>query len=95
MNKATAAAGSTVKVYDGSTLIGTVTADSTGAWTDVTPTLTNATHVFTATATTSAGTSAASTARLTRKVSRARAHRSKRSTRIGKPYAAQKPSFSR
>ncbi|MDR3660194.1 MAG: Ig-like domain-containing protein, partial [Mycobacterium sp.] len=30
--KGTAVAGSTVKVYDGSTLIGTVTADSTGAW---------------------------------------------------------------
>ncbi len=60
--KGTAAAGSTVKVYDGSSLIGTVTADSAGAWTDVTPTLTNATHVFTATATTTAGTSAASAA---------------------------------
>ncbi|MDR3437640.1 Ig-like domain-containing protein [Telmatospirillum sp.] len=56
----TAVAGSTVKVYDGSTLIGTVTADSTGAWTDTTPALTNATHVLTATDTVSSVTSAAS-----------------------------------
>ncbi len=51
----TAAAGNTVKVYDGTSLIGTATANSSGAWSLNTGTLSNATHNFTATATTAAG----------------------------------------
>ncbi|MEH2588309.1 Ig-like domain-containing protein [Bradyrhizobium sp. AZCC 1721] len=59
--KGTAAANSTVKIYDGSTQIGTTTASSTGSWDYITSVLTNAKHVLTATATTSSGqTSAAS-----------------------------------
>ena len=44
----TADANSTVKVFDGTRQIGTVTANSTGDWTFATATLTNATHAFTA-----------------------------------------------
>ena len=51
----TAAAGSTVKIYDGTPLIGTTTANSSGAWSFKTGTLSNATHNFTATATTAEG----------------------------------------
>ena len=59
--KGTAAANSTVKIYDGSTQIGTTTASSTGSWDYITSVLSNAKHVLTATATTSSGqTSAAS-----------------------------------
>ncbi|MEH2599182.1 hypothetical protein V1278_006095 [Bradyrhizobium sp. AZCC 1577] len=59
--KGTAAANSTIKIYDGSTQIGTTTASSTGSWDYITSVLTNAKHVLTATATTSSGqTSAAS-----------------------------------
>ena len=59
----TAAANSTVKVYDGATLLGSATANGSGAWSYTTGTLSNATHSFTATATDAAGnTSAASTA---------------------------------
>ncbi|WP_407194008.1 Ig-like domain-containing protein [Bradyrhizobium sp. STM 3566] len=59
----TAAAGSTVKIYDGSTQIGSATATSTGSWDYITKVLTDAKHTLTATATNSSGqTSAASAA---------------------------------
>ena len=59
----TAEANSTVKIYDGVTLLGSVTASGTGAWSYTTPTLSNGAHSLTATATDVAGnTGAASTA---------------------------------
>src|ERR1039458_9139273 len=59
----TAEANSTVKVYDGATLLGSATANGTGAWSFVTAALSNAIHSLTATATDAAGnTGAASTA---------------------------------
>src|SRR5439155_14236323 len=59
----TAAANSTVSVYDGTTLRGTATANGSGAWSFTTGTLADASHSFTAKATDAAGnTSAASTA---------------------------------
>ncbi|TYO60755.1 hypothetical protein FXV83_42150 [Bradyrhizobium hipponense] len=61
--KGTAAANSTVTIYDGSTKIGTATASSTGTWDYITQVLTDAKHTLTATATNSSGqTSAASSA---------------------------------
>ena len=51
----TAEANSTVKVYDGSTLLGTATANANGVWSFTTGTLGNGGHVFTATATDAAG----------------------------------------
>ncbi|WP_404534692.1 Ig-like domain-containing protein [Bradyrhizobium ottawaense] len=61
--KGTAAAGSTVKIYDGSTQIGTATATSTGSWDYITQVLSDAKHALTATATNSSGqTSVASAA---------------------------------
>ncbi len=61
--KGAAAANSTVKIYDGSTQIGTTTASSTGSWDYITKVLTDAKHTLTATATNSSGqTSAASAA---------------------------------
>jgi len=61
--KGSAAAGSTVKIYDGSTQIGSTTATSTGSWDYITKVLTDAKHTLTATATNSSGqTSAASAA---------------------------------
>ncbi|MGV7217091.1 Ig-like domain-containing protein [Bradyrhizobium sp. UFLA05-112] len=61
--KGTAAAGSTVKIYDGKTQIGSTIADSKGSWDYITKVLTDATHTLTATATNSSGkTSAASSA---------------------------------
>ncbi|MCI4677062.1 DUF4082 domain-containing protein [Rhodoblastus acidophilus] len=57
----TAADSATVNIFDDATLIGTVTADATGAWSLTTPALPDGSQVFTATATDSAGqTSAAS-----------------------------------
>ena len=59
----TAEANSTVKVYDGATLLGSATANGTGAWSFTTAALSNAIHSLTATATDAAGnTGAASTA---------------------------------
>ncbi len=59
----TADAGSTIKVYDGSTLLGSAVAGANGAWSFGTSALTDGTHSFTATATDSSGnTSAASSA---------------------------------
>src|ERR1019366_2634690 len=59
----TAEANSTVKVYDGATLLGSATANGSGAWSFTTGALSNAIHSLTATATDVAGnTGAASTA---------------------------------
>ena len=58
----TAAANSTVKVFDGTTQIGTATANSRGAWTYTTAALSDGNHSLKATATTASGTSAASSA---------------------------------
>lgn len=61
--KGAAAAGSTVKIYDGATQIGSTTADSAGSWDYITKILTDAKHTLTATATNSSGqTSVASAA---------------------------------
>ena len=51
----TAEANSTVKVFDGATLLGSVVANGSGAWSFTTGTLSNAAHSFTATATDAAG----------------------------------------
>ena len=51
----TAEANSTVKVYDGATLLGTVTANGSGAWTYTTAALVDGAHNLTATATDAAG----------------------------------------
>ncbi len=59
----TAEASSTVKIYDGATLLNSVTANGTGAWSYTTAALANGAHNLTATATDAAGnTGAASTA---------------------------------
>jgi beta-glucanase (GH16 family) len=51
----TAAANSTVKVYDGATLLGTAAVNGSGAWSYTTGTLLDAIHSFTATDTDAAG----------------------------------------
>ena len=53
--KGTAAANSTIKVYDNGNQIGTATANSSGSWEYITNVLTNAKHSLTATATNSSG----------------------------------------
>jgi hypothetical protein len=58
----TAAANSTVKVFDGGNLIGTVTANGSGTWSYTTGVLSNGNHNLTATATNASGTSTASSA---------------------------------
>ena len=59
----TAEANSTVKVYDGATLLGSATANGSGAWSFTTAALSNGAHSLTATATDAAGnTGAASSA---------------------------------
>ena len=60
----TAEASSTVKVYDGATLLGTVTANGSGAWSYTTATLANGSHSLTATATDAAGNTSAASAAL-------------------------------
>ncbi len=45
----TAEANSTVKVYDGATLLGTATADGSGVWAFTTAALSDGTHSLTAT----------------------------------------------
>ena len=57
-----AVANSTVKVYDGGTLLGSTTANASGAWSFTTVPLPDGVHSFTATDTVSGTTSAASTA---------------------------------
>jgi hypothetical protein len=51
----TAAAGSVVKIYEGSTVLGSVTADGSGNWEYTTPARADGSHTFTATATSVAG----------------------------------------
>ena len=51
----TAEANSTVKVYDGATLLGSATANGSGAWSYTTAALANGAHSLTATATDAAG----------------------------------------
>ncbi len=51
----TAEANSTVKLYDGATLLGSATTNGSGAWTYTTATLADGGHSFTATATDAAG----------------------------------------
>jgi hypothetical protein len=58
----TAVAGATVQLSDGATVVGSVNADSAGAWSITTPALADGAHVLTATATTASGASAASAA---------------------------------
>jgi Bacterial Ig-like domain len=58
----TAVANSTVAVFDGTTQVGTATADGTGAWTLPTAKLIDGSHSFTATDTVSSATSTASSA---------------------------------
>ena len=58
----TAPASSTVNVYDGVSLLDTVTVDGNGAWSCTTGTLSNGPHSFTATDTLSGTTSSASSA---------------------------------
>lgn len=60
--KGTAAANSTVTVYDNGKQIGTTKADASGSWDYITGVLTDATHALTAKATSGGQTSAASTA---------------------------------
>ena len=62
----TAEANSTVKVYDGATLLGQTTADGSGAWSYTTAVLANGTHSLTATATDAAGNTSAASAALKR-----------------------------
>ncbi len=58
----TATAYSTITVYDGTTALGTTTANSAGVWSYATPSLTDGAHSFTATATVAGVTSVASSA---------------------------------
>lgn len=60
----TAAANSTVKVFDGTTQIGTATANSSGAWNFTTAALNDAQHTLTAKATNAAGQTSAASAPL-------------------------------
>src|SRR4029077_2250794 len=60
----TAEANSTVKVFDGATLLGSVAADGTGAWSYTTAALANGAHSLTATATDAAGNNSAASAAL-------------------------------
>ncbi|RZT39339.1 Ig-like domain-containing protein [Cupriavidus agavae] len=61
----TAEAGSTVSVFDGGALLGTVAADADGNWQFTTAALTNAAHSFTVTATDAVGNTSAPTAAFT------------------------------
>ncbi|MBH5398275.1 right-handed parallel beta-helix repeat-containing protein [Bradyrhizobium sp. CNPSo 4010] len=63
--KGTAAAGSTVKIYDGTTQIGSTTATSTGSWDYISQVLSDAKHTLTATATNASGQTSAASAALT------------------------------
>ncbi|QDP23830.1 heparin lyase I family protein [Bradyrhizobium cosmicum] len=58
----TATAYSTITVYDGTTALGTTTANSAGVWSYATPSLADGAHSFTATATVAGVTSVASSA---------------------------------
>ena len=56
----TAEANSTVKVFDGATLLGTATTNGSGAWSYTTGTLPDGAQIFTATATDVAGNTSSS-----------------------------------
>jgi hypothetical protein len=58
----TAAAGSVVKIYEGSTVLGSVTADGSGNWEYTTPAQADGSHTFTATATSASGNTSAASA---------------------------------
>ena len=60
----TAQANSTVRLYDGATLLGTVTADGSGAWSYTTAALADGAHSLTVTATDAAGNVSAASAAL-------------------------------
>ncbi len=60
----TAEANSTVKIFDGATLLGTATAAANGTWSFTTAALTNGAHSFTATDTDAAGNTSAASAAL-------------------------------
>ena len=60
----TAEANATVKVFDGATLLGSVAANGSGAWTYTTAALANGSHSLTATATDAAGNTGAASAAL-------------------------------
>ena len=60
----TAEANATVKVYDGATLLGSVVANASGAWSYTTAALANGAHSLTATATDAAGNTSAASAAL-------------------------------
>ena len=53
-----------MRVYDGATLLGTATANDSGAWSYTTAALSNGSHSLTATATNGSGTSPSSAARV-------------------------------
>ena len=59
----TAEANATVKVFDGATLLGSVVANASGAWSYTTAALANGSHSLTATATDAAGNTGAASAR--------------------------------
>lgn len=63
-----AEAGSTVRIYDGTTNVGAATANASGAWRFATVQLSNATHNFTARATDAAGNTSSASAPLSVKV---------------------------
>ena len=60
----TAEANATVKVFDGATLLGSATANGSGAWSYTTAALANGSHSLTATATDAAGNTGAASAAL-------------------------------
>jgi hypothetical protein len=61
----TAEANSTITIFDGTTSLGTTTADSSGNWSFTTPTLSVGTHTLTAQATDAAGNTSVSSGALT------------------------------
>src|SRR6185295_18727719 len=61
----TAEAGSTIRLYDGATLLGSVTANGSGAWSYTTAALANGGHSFTATASDVAGNTGVASSALT------------------------------
>ena len=62
----TAEANATVKVFDGATLLGSVVANASGAWSYTTAALANGSHSLTATATDAAGNTGVASARTER-----------------------------
>jgi VCBS repeat-containing protein len=58
----TAAAGNVVTIYEGSKVLGSVTADGSGHWEYTTPVRADGSHTFTATATSAAGNTSAASA---------------------------------